>query len=226
MPTETSDRANSNRSLWHRSESAAWGLGILLVMLWGGLQVRAEAARATAVAAFATAGQQTAGDDEIEIDFSLWAKGRIAAWEKHLGSDVGPTLGVLRIPKLHLAVPIYGGTDDITLDLGTGHHWASSLPGEGGNIAIAGHRDGYFRGLKDIQKGDRMEVETTDFTEIYVIDEITITTPEDLSVLDPTPKPALTLIACYPFYFVGNAPKRYIVRGTLLETVPRSGDGT
>ena len=83
-------------------------------------------------------------------------------------------------------------------------------------MAIAGHRDGYFRGLKDIEKGDRMEVETQDFTEIYVIDEITITTPEDLSVLDGTDEPALTLIACYPFYFVGSAPQRFVVRARLL----------
>jgi sortase A len=124
---------------------------------------------------------------------------------------------VLRIPRLHLEVPVLEGTDEFTLNRGLGRIPGTSRPGEGGNIGIAGHRDGFFRSLKDINTGDLIELTTAFGTEVYTVDRVRITRPADVSVLKPKMKPSLTLVTCYPFYFVGPAPKRYIVEASLKE---------
>jgi LPXTG-site transpeptidase (sortase) family protein len=98
------------------------------------------------------------------------------------------------------------------LDRGLGHIRHPALPGADGNSGIAGHRDGFFRGLKDIQPGDTIEVDTLDRKDIYRVERTWIVDPSDVSVLDPTAAPSLTLVTCYPFYFVGSAPQRFIVR--------------
>ena len=93
-------------------------------------------------------------------------------------------------------------------------------PGENGNMAIAGHRDGFFRGLKDLGVGDTIEMATMGRTATYIIHRITIVDPDNVSVLKPGPHASLTLITCYPFYFVGSAPKRYIVQASAAEYAP------
>jgi sortase A len=115
---------------------------------------------------------------------------------------------------LHLEVPVLEGTDEPALDRGAGHIEDTALPGTDGNSGIAGHRDGFFRVLKDVTAGDTVELETLSGVQIYRVDRTWIVTPQDVSVLDPTPSPALTLVTCYPFYFVGAAPQRFIVRAT------------
>ena len=111
-----------------------------------------------------------------------------------------------------LEAPVLEGTDDETLNRGVGHIDGTAIPGAAGNLGIAGHRDGFFRGLKDIAPGDTLELETLWGQVTYVVQTIWIVSPEDVSVLDPTPAPSLTLVTCFPFYFVGSAPQRYIVR--------------
>jgi sortase A len=91
------------------------------------------------------------------------------------------------------------------------------LPGASGNSGIAGHRDGFFRGLKDVSPGDTIELDTLEEKQIYRIEQAWIVTPEDVSVLDPTPAQSITLVTCYPFYFVGSAPQRFIVRAVRVE---------
>jgi sortase A len=81
-----------------------------------------------------------------------------------------------------------------------------------GNLGIAGHRDGFFRGLKDMTPGDLMELDTLQGTDVYRVERTWVVNPEEVSVLDPTSTPAITLVTCYPFYFVGSAPDRFIVR--------------
>jgi sortase A len=98
------------------------------------------------------------------------------------------------------------------LDLAAGRIEDTALPGTAGNVGIAAHRDGFFRVLKDIKEGDALVLDTPVATEHYRVEWIKITTPEDVSVIDPTPGPAVTLVGCYPFYYVGSAPKRFIVR--------------
>ena len=104
------------------------------------------------------------------------------------------------------------GTDDFTLNRAVGHIANTARPGSDGNSGIAGHRDGFFRGLKDITPGDAIELETLDGSEVYRVERTWIVDPEDVSVLDPTPARSLTLVTCYPFYFIGSAPRRFIVR--------------
>src|SRR5215469_851377 len=92
---------------------------------------------------------------------------------------------------------------------------------EEGNIGISGHRDGFFRGLKDIREGDGIELVTATGTDTYTIDHIVIVKPTDVSVLAPRPRPSITLVTCYPFYFVGSAPQRYIVQASMNPSDPR-----
>lgn len=131
------------------------------------------------------------------------------------GSNVLPAvelpMAILRIPKLHLEVPVLNGTDAITLNRGVGRIAGTGRPGQKGNIGIAGHRDGFFSGLKDISKGDRIELQSANGTDIYVVDRILVTDPDDMSVLNDGDKPMLTLVTCYPFHYVGPAPRRFIV---------------
>jgi len=104
------------------------------------------------------------------------------------------------------------GTDDLVLNRGVGHIDGTPRPGEPGNVGIAGHRDGFFRGLKDVTAGDVIEVETLSQRLRYRIQSLTIVSPQSVDVLEPTAEPALTLVTCYPFYYVGSAPQRFIVR--------------
>jgi sortase A len=109
-------------------------------------------------------------------------------------------------------VAVLPGTDDQTLDRAVGHIDGTARPGTNGNLGIAGHRDGFFRGLKDITPGDVIEVDTMEGTDVYRVDQIWVVDPEDVWVLDPTPARTLTLVTCHPFYFIGAAPHRFIVR--------------
>ncbi len=127
----------------------------------------------------------------------------------------GHAIAVLRIPKLSLEVPVLDGTDAITLNRGVGWIQGTALPGQNGNIAIAGHRDGFFHGLKDIRTGDRIELRTAQRTDTYVVDRTVIVDPNDVSVLEKGAAPALTLVTCYPFHYIGPAPRRFVVEASL-----------
>jgi sortase A len=124
-------------------------------------------------------------------------------------------LAILRIPKIQLEVPVLHGTDEITLNRGVGQIAGTAAPGEKGNIGIAGHRDGFFRNLKEISRGDVIQIETTSASEIYVVDHILVTGPDDVSVLQSRDTQSLTLVTCYPFHFIGPAPRRFVVEATL-----------
>ena len=149
-------------------------------------------------------------------DYSLWSNQRT---KLHQASPRKPieSLAVLRIPALHLETPVLDGTDEVTLNRGVGRIAGTSLPRQGGNIGIAGHRDGFFRRLKDIRTGDAIELVTSSGTDVFVVDQIRITSPADVSALRPRAKHSLTLVTCYPFYFVGPAPSRYIVQASLKQ---------
>ena len=145
-------------------------------------------------------------------DLRLWGMERITAWRQDLSEPSPPPLAVLRIPKIDLEVAVLNGTDDVALNRAVGHIEDTALPGTDGNSGIAGHRDGFFRGLKDIAPEDVIELETLRGKEKYRVERIWVVAPEDVSVLDPTPARSLTLVTCYPFYHIGPAPQRYIVR--------------
>ncbi len=158
-------------------------------------------------------------------DFRLWSEKRIKGYRASLLADVPPPLGVLDIPSLQLSVPVLEGTNDLTLDRAVGHIRGTAPPGVSGNIGLAGHRDGFFRGLKDIHVGDAIDLHSRGGTSHYVVDGIQIVPPTDVSVLHAENKPSLTLVTCYPFYFVGSAPLRYIVHATAFAAETRVDDG-
>jgi sortase A len=151
-----------------------------------------------------------------KIDFSLWSPGRIRAFRESLARDFAPPIALLKIPSIHLVVPVFDGTGDLLLNRGVGRIAGTAQPGGAGNVGIAGHRDGFFRGLKNVSRGDVVELERHDGTLRYVIDQIEIVGPSDVSVLAPRTSPSLTLVTCYPFYYIGSAPKRYVVEASLL----------
>ncbi len=155
-----------------------------------------------------------------ETDTSLWSTNRIKAFQDSLSKQFAAPLAVLRVPKIDLEVAVLEGTDEFTLNRAVGRIIGTARIGEQGNIGIAGHRDGFFRGLSHVREGDRLELVTPERTEIYTVSRILIVKPQDVYVLSKAPTPAITLVTCYPFYFVGNAPERYIVQGLLTSRSP------
>ena len=148
-----------------------------------------------------------------EPDYEIWNRKRIDAYEKSLEAGISPPIGILTIDKLNIQVPVYNGTDEIDLNRGVGRVLGTAaIDDTSGNLAIAGHRDGFFRPLKDISVGDDIELQTTRGTVSYEVSSIAIVEASEISVLWPTPDRTLTLVTCYPFYYVGHAPKRYIVK--------------
>ncbi len=148
-------------------------------------------------------------------DFVLWSRQRTKQYEDSLSNKLAPPLAVIRINRIHVEAPVLEGTDDLTLNRGVGHIAGTAHFGESGNVGIAGHRDGFFRGLKYIKVGDHIELERPERVETYIVEQLEIVSPGDVSVLRSRGKPTLTLVTCYPFYYIGRAPKRFIVHATL-----------
>jgi len=149
------------------------------------------------------------------IDFSLWSNERIQAFDRHRWTKASSPLAVLQFKRLGLRIPVFEGTDDLTLNRGAGWIRGTTRPGEMGNIGIAGHRDSFFRMLKDTEVGEAIELSTVFGMAAYTVDHTEIVAPEDVAVLRPGTVPSLTLVTCYPFYFVGEAPQRFIVHAAL-----------
>lgn len=204
--------------------------GIALLAFAGGSRLTGEIQRRQDLrrfdAALATSAEATgggaAGGAERGVDTSLWAPERVRAYEESLRKDFGAPLAALAIPRIGLEVPVLDGTDDLTLNRAVGLIAGTARPGGGGNVGIAGHRDGFFRGLKDVGVGDAIELRTLSGRQTYVVESIRIVAPEDVWVLDPTPSPVLTLVTCHPFYYVGSAPNRFIVRAARRDAPPGS----
>ena len=136
---------------------------------------------------------------------------------KNLRPKRGDSLAILEIDRLELSVVVLEGSDDATLKLGPGHIEDTAYPGEEGNIGITGHRDTHFRPLRRIRLKDVITLKTKASTTRFVVNSITIIDPTEMDALDPTPETALTIVTCYPFEFVGSAPKRFIIRATPLK---------
>ncbi len=149
-----------------------------------------------------------------------WSAQRVRAFEEAEAAAGGkPLLGRLEIPVLDLAVMVLDGTDEVTLNRAVGRIQGTARPGEMGNLGIAGHRDGWFRALKRVTPGDEIVLRTLDGRYRYQVEEIEIVEPSETQVLAPTDDARLTLVTCYPFYWMGNAPQRYIVKAQLVDAV-------
>jgi len=118
----------------------------------------------------------------------------------------------MEIGSIGLTAMILEGTDDSTLRRAVGHIPGTSLPGRSGNVAIAGHRDTFFRPLRNIRKDDEIKLSTLNGSYLYRLDSTRVVEPENMQVLEASDEATLTLVTCYPFNFVGASPKRFIVR--------------
>lgn len=146
-----------------------------------------------------------------------WSESRRAAYERLAGrANLPAPVGQLRLRDGSASVPVFSGTDEVALTLGAGHLPETGALDGAGNIAIAGHRDGFFRALRHVRQGDRMVLTSAAGPRTFEVTSTRIVAPDELSVLDPTPETVLTLITCHPFYFVGSAPDRFIVRARLV----------
>jgi sortase A len=138
---------------------------------------------------------------------------------------VAPATGAwvarLDAPSVRLSATVLEGSDDGTLARGAGHIEYTPLPGQPGNIGIAGHRDTTFRAVRHLKTGDALELTTRDSVYRYTIAKTFVVEPEDVYVLDPGDRPMLTLVTCYPFEFIGHAPHRYIIQAFLDDQTPR-----
>ena len=134
----------------------------------------------------------------------------------------GSLVGRLEIPRIHLSAIVLEGGDERTLDRGVGRITHSADPGDPGNLVLGGHRDTYFRPLRYIRNGDRITVTTPQGSFQYAVEWTRVVQPEDTDLLRPTSDPALTLVTCYPFRYIGPAPQRFIVRARQLPALTQT----
>lgn len=196
-------------------ELAFWALGAVLIVLfllartggdWEQRRALADfgAARAAALAGAGAIAQPTAAAQGA-VDPAATA------------DNATLPVAVLRIPSIELEVPVFADTSERNLNRGAGWVAGTDAPEGGGNMAIAGHRDRHFRPLKDLAIGDLVVLQSLQGERSYRVESLAVVDPEDVSSLAATEQAAITLVTCYPFYFVGNAPQRFIVRAHAVE---------
>lgn len=229
-------KAGRGGRLWPWFERTCLVSGLLLLLMFAGFRFQQSESGADGVASFYQQAQ-AAGLAETTVEvppapqaaaastisrplqgdppgFELWSDKRIKDYEASLQQVTAVPLAVMRIDRLGIEVPVYNGTDEIILNRGAGRIPGTAQVNAVGNLGIAGHRDGFFRGLKDIQIGDVLKLDTIHGEMTYRVGSTVIVDPSDVSVLAPTSERTITLVTCYPFYFVGHAPKRFIVQAT------------
>ncbi len=215
-------------------EAACWGLGLALIAAYCGARTYGELERREAISAFSIARLQSdveagvRGTDRANGDLAPtnsapdqteWSASRMHAYAARADQSEPVPLAsaLLRITDVGLEVPVYADASERNLNRGAGLIAGTAAPDSDGNVGIAAHRDGYFRALEGVEVGDLVELETRSRRRQYRITELAIVEPTDISPLRETGVPAVTLVTCYPFYFVGSAPQRYIVRAVAIE---------
>lgn len=198
-------------------EILAWSVGLSLLAVYGALRANAEQARVDGIHALremrdtnTRANSPRSTWQPSSVDQSLWSAARVRAFRQTAAHE--PPQGILRIPELRLEVPVYGSARESDLDRGAGHIAGTASLEAPGNIGIAAHRDGFFRKLKDARPGQWLYLETRTRTRRFRVVDLQVVDPSDVTVLAPTATPTVTLVTCYPFYFVGPAPQRFILR--------------
>jgi sortase A len=180
-----------------------------LLFIAGGLAVSYVAL----ILLYARLYQRTAGN---ELEAQIHAEVLHTAVPSSTAIKEGDVLGRIEIPRIGVSVAVLQGTTSQTLRLGVGHIEGTALPGQPGNIGIAGHRDTYFRDLKDIRRNDEILLQTAIGIDRYEVDWLQITAPSDGAILSSSTGSALTLVTCYPFHYIGSAPERYVVHAHRL----------
>jgi sortase A len=208
-----------------RVEIALWTIGAVLMVLFVGVLGWQEFERRHQIDAFLAARQTTAllptpSPQQPRAQNAKTTPTQVAASapirvEVHSPNRVA--IAILRIPAIKLVVPVNRGTGRGELLRGAGLVTGSALPGSTGNVAIAAHRDSFFRGLRNVAVGDVVELDSLEHTTLYRVTDTKVVEPTDVRVLADVGEPILTLITCYPFHFVGNAPQRFIVRAVATD---------
>lgn len=237
MEVTTNTPGSESRTRWVWAERALLAIGVLCLAIfaWSWLDARLTEAREMRRLEEALAKAPVVESKASETDsFASFEKGaeqvRPAPGEEQqekrekkeekkeeppLPLNDGELVGRIAIPRVGVSAIVLEGVGKRELRRGAGRIPATAHPGEDkGNVGIAAHRDSFFRGLKDIREDDEIELTTLDGTFRYRVEWTKIVKPTDVSVLAPTEEPALTLVTCYPFYYVGSAPRRFIVRAT------------
>ena len=206
IPKRSLDGARPFARVLRWSEAACWIAGALLCSLFALAQADSALGSTRALQDFA--------DSLTAPDQTLWSAGRVRDYQAALNAPAGTPIAVLKVPSLKLEVPVFETDDEISLNRGAGLIAGMGQPDQGGNVGIAGHRDGFFRVLKDIKVGDLIEIRTRIKLHRYRVTSIDIVDASDARRLSDTELPSVTLVTCYPFYYLGNAPQRFIVAGT------------
>jgi sortase A len=185
---------------WTLALAGAWALGYCAAVFIGAKIYQAAAAREFSRALQTQAAKAARSTREVRA----------------LSLAEGSAIGRLAIPRLGLSMMVVEGAGERDLELAVGHIPGTSLPGEAGNAGIAGHRDTFFRPLRFIRKNDDISVTTSSGEYRYRVVSTEIVKPDDVRVLYPSKTEMLTLVTCYPFNFVGPAPRRFIIRAERL----------
>lgn len=212
----------TTESAWYVVQRIVFGIlfggGLALMVLYAVTLVAGELGRRWDVENFATepVDRNSWAAQVPPPDMSLWSAQRMRDFKLAQQESFAAPLAVLRVPALQLVVPVYSTTSELHLNRGVAVIAGMALPDRGGNLGLAGHRDGFFRVLKDVKPGTVLEIETHRRTHRYRVSSIDIVDKADGRLLVDTDDPTITLVTCYPFYFVGNAPHRFVVRGVYL----------
>lgn len=215
-------------------ELACWGVGLLLIAVYFGATIGFENERREGIDLFAQAqaaagypgnsGSNAAASQSVDQQPQTVAQtnertddGHDTPGQTETDPNDSFPVALLRMPGVGLEVPVFDDISERNLSRGAGWVPGTAMPNDGGNMAIAAHRDQYFRALKDVAVGDLLELEGLSGQRDYKVASITIVEPEDLWPLDPAEVDTVTLITCYPFYFIGSAPKRYIVQAVAID---------
>lgn len=204
---------------------------VMLVSLYHIADSRLEVQRAIAAWNDSDDAERYRGDEEVPLPDSLVSDSGAAGLSPSGGGTAnvdstppaatpavrGGVVGILRIPKLNAEFPIWEGTGTKELAKGVGHYATSALPGEVGNAILAGHRDSVFRRLGELKEGDLLILTAKGKTFTYRMTGHRIVDADDRSVTTGGDRPLLTLVTCYPFRYVGNAPDRYLLAAELVE---------
>lgn len=226
----------NNRLPGNLFETALWVLGVILLGLYFSARIDGEFERKQAITAFDQARtrnisypddsrsypgpRQDAKPATVISEISsppLAVPAPESDWDRLSPRSDRLPIALLRISRVGLEVPVFANTSERNLNRGAGWVMGTAAPDDGGNMAIAAHRDGYFRVLKDVAVGDVLELESISRQQAYRVVELSIVEPGDISPLYATDTAAVTLVTCYPFYFIGHAPQRYIVRAVVMQ---------
>jgi sortase A len=226
-PSQTSQATGHHRSAWVWIEYTLLAAGIVLLAAYGAFLLEGALGSRIFLRKFAaldpvvpaSLGSDKPRNRAKQDGSTSGRQQRAKVREISNWSQTETPLAVLQIPKIHLAAPLLNGTDAMTLNHAVGRIPGTAWPGEAGNIGIAGHRDSFFRGLKQVRLGDAIELETPTGTDTYIVDQIQIVAPDAVDVLLPRSAPSVTLVTCYPFHFIGSAPQRFIVNASLTQQI-------